>query len=56
LSDLRPPGRVEIVVAVEVVVMRCSGMDLEFDLGGMGCRAFLDELSGGGSMRDGESG
>lgn len=56
MSDLRPAGRVEIVVAVEVVVMRCAGMDFVIDLGDMGCRTFLDELSGGGSMRDGESG
>jgi hypothetical protein len=55
LSDLRPPGRVEIVVAVEVVVMRCSGMDFELDLGGRDDGTSMEEVRGGGSIRDGES-
>jgi hypothetical protein len=56
LFDLRPAGSVEIVVAVEVVVMSCSGMDFDFGLGGRGGGTSMDEVRGGGSMRDGESG
>lgn len=56
MSDLRPTGKVEIAVAVEVVVMRCSGMDFEFDLSGRDGGASMDEVRGGGSMSDGESG